>query len=115
MSAGPHHQVPMTQAQINQQQEQQKAAIQNAKLRSARPTDKSLPDGIEEACVDDGDVATSYKKLRDLERRLDAVMTRKRLDIVDTVSRNAKVRGISLDSQEAVPVDGVWLIHVLGL
>jgi len=91
MSAGPHHQVPMTQAQINQQQEQQKAALHNAKLRSARPTDKSLPDGIEEACVDDGVVAVAYKKLRDLERRLDATMTRKRLDIVDTVSRNAKV------------------------
>ncbi|KAK0626933.1 hypothetical protein B0T14DRAFT_424681 [Immersiella caudata] len=90
MSAGPHHQVPMTQAQINQQQEQQKAALHNAKLRSARPTDKNLPDGIEEACVDDGVVAVSYKKLRDLERRLDATMTRKRLDIVDTVSRNAK-------------------------
>jgi len=80
----------MTQAQINQQQEQQKAALHNAKLRSARPTDKSLPDGIEEACVDAGVVAVSYKKLRDLERRLDATMTRKRLDIVDTVSRTAK-------------------------
>jgi SWI/SNF-related matrix-associated actin-dependent regulator of chromatin subfamily D len=83
----------MTQAQINQQQEQQKAALHNAKLRSARPTDKSLPDGIEEACVDAGVVAVSYKKLRDLERRLDATMTRKRLDIVDTVSRTAKVCG----------------------
>ena len=91
MSAGPHHSVPMTQAQINQQQEQQKAALQNAKLRSIRPTDKNLPDGVEENCVDEGEVATAYKKLRDFERRLDATMTRKRLDIVDTVSRNAKV------------------------
>ncbi|KAK1832753.1 SWI/SNF and RSC complexes subunit ssr3 [Podospora conica] len=91
MSAGPHHhQVPMTQAQMNQAAEQQKAAIHNAKLRSARPTDKTLPDGVEQACVDDGQVAMAYKQLRDLERRLDATMTRKRLDIVDTVSRSAK-------------------------
>ncbi|KAK1761245.1 SWI/SNF and RSC complexes subunit ssr3 [Echria macrotheca] len=90
MSAGPHHSVPMTQAQINQQQEQQKAALHNAKLRSTRPTDKSLPDGIEEACVDSGEVARAYKKLRDFERRLDATITRKRLDIMDTVNRNEK-------------------------
>ncbi|KAK0704777.1 hypothetical protein B0H67DRAFT_497802 [Lasiosphaeris hirsuta] len=90
MSAGPHHSVPMTQAQINQQQEQQKAALHNAKLRSAKPTDKTLPDGIEETMTDEGVSAVAYKKLRDLERRLDATMTRKRLDIVDTVSRNAK-------------------------
>ena len=81
----------MTQAQMNQAAEQQKAASHNAKLRSARPTDKTLPDGVEEACVDDGVVAKAYKDLRDLERRLDATMTRKRLDIVDTVSRSAKV------------------------
>ena len=92
MSAGPHHhQVPMTQAQMNQAAEHQKAASHNAKLRSARPTDKTLPDGVEQACVDDGQVALAYKQLRDLERRLDATMTRKRLDIVDTVSRSAKV------------------------
>jgi SWI/SNF-related matrix-associated actin-dependent regulator of chromatin subfamily D len=81
----------MTQAQINQQQEQAKAAHHNAKLRSTKPTDKSLPDGVEETCVDEGEVANAYRRLRDFERRLDATMTRKRLDIVDTVSRNAKV------------------------
>lgn len=80
----------MTQAQINQAQEAQKAAIHNAKLRSAKPTDKSLPEGVEDTCVDEGEIASAYKKLRDIERRLDATMTRKRLDIVDTVSRNAK-------------------------
>ncbi|KAL2018787.1 hypothetical protein VTK56DRAFT_415 [Thermocarpiscus australiensis] len=90
MSAGPHHSVPMTQAQINQQHHQQQQANHLAKLRSRKPTDKNLPDGVEETLVGGGDVAIAYKNLRDFERRLDATMTRKRLDIVDSVSRNAK-------------------------
>ncbi|KAL2167960.1 hypothetical protein VTG60DRAFT_599 [Thermothelomyces hinnuleus] len=90
MSAGPHHSVPMTQAQINQQHHQQQQANHLAKLRSRKPTDKNLPDGVEEALAAGSDVATSYKQLRDLERRLDATMTRKRLDIVDSLSRNTK-------------------------
>ncbi|SPQ20592.1 1f918753-3d5a-4f4c-b6ea-875b2b68815e [Thermothielavioides terrestris] len=89
MSAGPHHSVPMTQAQINQQHHQQQQANHLAKLRSRKPTDKSLPDGVEETLVG-SDVAAAYKNLRDLERRLDATMTRKRLDIVDSLSRNTK-------------------------
>ncbi|KAK3303982.1 uncharacterized protein B0T15DRAFT_535173 [Chaetomium strumarium] len=88
-SAGPHHSMPITQAQINQQHHQQQQANHLAKLRSRKPTDKSLPDGVEETLVG-SDVAAAYKNLRDLERRLDATMTRKRLDIVDSLSRNAK-------------------------
>lgn len=95
MSAGhgPHHSVPMTQAQINQQHHQQQQANHLAKLRSRKPTDRSLPDGVEEVLVG-SDVAAAYKNLRDLERRLDATMTRKRLDIVDSLSRNTKVCSI---------------------
>ena len=91
MSAGPHHTVPLTQAQINQQHHQQQQANHLAKLRSRKPTDKNLPDGVEEALAGETEVGTSYKNLRDLERRLDATLTRKRLDIVDSLSRNAKV------------------------
>jgi SWI/SNF-related matrix-associated actin-dependent regulator of chromatin subfamily D len=91
MSAGPHHTVPLTQAQINQQHHQQQQANHLAKLRSRKPTDKNLPDGVEEALAADTDVGTAYKSLRDLERRLDATLTRKRLDIVDSLNRNAKV------------------------
>ena len=91
MSAGPHHSVPLTQAQINQQHHQQQQANHLAKLRSRKPTDKNLPDGVEEALAGDTQVGTAYKNLRDLERRLDATLTRKRLDIVDSLSRNAKV------------------------
>ncbi|KAL2195668.1 hypothetical protein P885DRAFT_70292 [Corynascus similis CBS 632.67] len=90
MSAGPHHSVPMTQAQINQQHHQQQQANHLAKMRSRKPTDKSLPDGVEETLAAGSDVGTCYKQLRDLERRLDATMTRKRLDIVDSLSRNTK-------------------------
>ncbi|KAK3320699.1 hypothetical protein B0T19DRAFT_430222 [Cercophora scortea] len=90
MSAGPHHSVPMTQSQIQAEKAARDQALQLAKIRSRKPTDKSLPDGVEETLVGDGNVALAYKNLRDFERRLDATMTRKRLDIVDSVSRNAK-------------------------
>jgi SWI/SNF-related matrix-associated actin-dependent regulator of chromatin subfamily D len=71
---------------------QQHAAAQAAELakrKSRKPTDKSLPDGIDACTVDE--VAQRYRDLRELERRLDATMTRKRLDIVDMLNRNAKV------------------------
>ncbi len=85
----PHHPMPMSQAQIQQQQHAQAAANELAKRRSRKPTDKSMPDGVESVAVGDG--VQRYKDLRDFERRLDATMTRKRLDIVDSVNRNPKV------------------------
>ncbi|EAQ86993.1 hypothetical protein CHGG_08246 [Chaetomium globosum CBS 148.51] len=83
MSAGPHHSVPMTQAQINQQHHQQQQANHLAKLRSGKPTDKNLPDGVEEGLSAGSDVAACYTQLRDLERRLDATMTRKSNTVED--------------------------------
>jgi len=91
MSAGPHHQVPMTQAQIQQENKRRDLENRFAKLRSRKPTDKNLPDGVEEALVGDGHLAVTYRNLRDFERRLDATITRKRLDILDSVSRSTKV------------------------
>jgi hypothetical protein len=90
MSSGPHHSVPLTQAQLVQQQQAQAHASELAKRRSRRPTDKSMPNGVEDTIIEAAGVQR-YKALRDLERRLDATMTRKRLDIVDSASRNAKV------------------------
>jgi SWI/SNF-related matrix-associated actin-dependent regulator of chromatin subfamily D len=74
------------------QQQQQQAAMQfeMAKRRSRKPTDKNIPDGIDDCIV--GDMAQKYRELRDFEQRLDATMTRKRLDIVDAVTRSVKVR-----------------------
>lgn len=89
MSTGPHHQVPLSQAQILQQQQHAAHQVEMAKRRSQKPTDKNLPDNIDDCTI--GDMAPKYLELRDFERRLDATMTRKRLDIVDSVSRNVKV------------------------
>ncbi|KAI8955770.1 hypothetical protein F4801DRAFT_174769 [Xylaria longipes] len=88
MSSGPHHQLPLTQAQMALQQQQAAVQFETAKRRSRKPTDKNLPDGVDDCIV--GDVAQRYRDLRDFERRLDATMTRKRLDIVDAVTRSVK-------------------------
>ncbi|KAI3393549.1 hypothetical protein diail_4140 [Diaporthe ilicicola] len=82
----PH--VPLNQAQLAEKQHQQQAAVERAKLRAKKPTDKTMPDGVEDCIMSDG--VQRYKDLRDFERRLDATITRKRLDIVDSVNKNAK-------------------------
>jgi SWI/SNF-related matrix-associated actin-dependent regulator of chromatin subfamily D len=56
--------------------------------RSRKPTDKTIPDGVEDVIVGEG--VQQYKTLRDLEKRLDASMVRKRLDIQDSISRTVK-------------------------
>jgi SWI/SNF-related matrix-associated actin-dependent regulator of chromatin subfamily D len=90
MISGSHPQNPLTPAQMQaQQQAAQAQASDRAKLRSRKPTDKNIPDGVEECIIGDG--VQRYKDLRDLERRLDATMMRKRLDIADAVNRNVKV------------------------
>ncbi|KAK8134066.1 hypothetical protein PG984_006078 [Apiospora sp. TS-2023a] len=88
MSSGPHPQVPLTQAQMAQQQQAAAMQVEMAKRRSRKPTDKNLPDNIDECTI--GEMGAKYRELRDFERRLDATMTRKRLDIVDSVNRSVK-------------------------
>lgn len=56
--------------------------------RSRKPTDKNIPDGIEDVIVGEG--VQQYKSLRDLEKRLDAAIVRKRLDIQDSISKTVK-------------------------
>lgn len=65
------------------------AAQQAARLKSRKPTDKNIPDGVEEFVYGDG--VQRYRDLRDFERRLDSTTTRKRLDLLDSVNRNVKV------------------------
>ncbi|KAF4977529.1 hypothetical protein FZEAL_5963 [Fusarium zealandicum] len=89
MSSGPHPSVPLTQAQIAQQQQAQAHASELAKRRSRKPTDKNMPEGVEDSIVD-AEGVQRYKDMRDVERRLDATITRKRLDIVDYTSRGSK-------------------------
>ena len=82
---------PPTQAQMQQQQQAMMHAQESAKRRSRKPTDKNLPDGIEDSIIDP-EVARRYKDLRDVERRLDAIITRKRMDAADNQARLSKVK-----------------------
>jgi SWI/SNF-related matrix-associated actin-dependent regulator of chromatin subfamily D len=56
--------------------------------RSRKPTDKNIPEGIEEVIIGEG--VEQYKNLRELEKRLDAAIVRKRLDIQDSISKTVK-------------------------
>ncbi|KAL9602682.1 MAG: hypothetical protein Q9219_001672 [cf. Caloplaca sp. 3 TL-2023] len=67
--------------------------------RTSQPTDKNIPDGIDHFIVGDG--VQQYKRIRDLERKLDAIMMRKRLDLQDTrqgASRRYKTMRIWLSN-----------------
>jgi SWI/SNF-related matrix-associated actin-dependent regulator of chromatin subfamily D len=92
MIAGAHPQTALTPAQMQQQQESQRKASEDAKRRSRRPTDKNIPEGVEEYVIGDG--VQRYRQLREVESRLDAAMMRKRLDIQDSRNRNLKVQWI---------------------
>ncbi|EXJ67299.1 uncharacterized protein A1O5_09312 [Cladophialophora psammophila CBS 110553] len=85
------HAAQQAQAQMMQQQAQQRnAAIEHqlAQRRVRKPTDRNLPDGLEEVVIGDG--VEQYKKLREAEKRLDHLMARKRLEIHDNLSKNVK-------------------------
>ncbi|KAL2889031.1 SWIB/MDM2 domain-containing protein [Ceratocystis lukuohia] len=76
-------------AAAQQAQAQAQAQAEMAKRRSQKPTDKNMPEGIEN-CIPDGELVEHYNKLRNYERRLDATITRKRLDALDSVNRYPK-------------------------
>ncbi len=77
-----------TAAQMQAQQASDAQKLELAKRRSRKPTDKNIPEGVEAVVLGDG--VQTYKDLREVERRLDAAMMRKRLDIQDSVNRNVK-------------------------
>lgn len=80
---GAPQQTPQQQ-QIAIAQENQRRELGRRLAR--RPADKNIPDGVEEVVI--GNAVEDYKKLRDVERRLDSVMMRKKLDISDAVARS---------------------------
>lgn len=85
--------VPMQQAAVNvpymaTQRNHLAHSSEAALRRSRKPTDKNLPDGIEGIVIGEG--VQQYKSLRELEKRLDAAVVRKRLDIQDSVSKTVK-------------------------
>jgi len=79
------------QAQLQQQRQQQQNAVlehQLAQRRAKKPTDRNMPDDLEDMIIGDG--VEQYKELREQERRLDYAIMRKRLDLQETFSRNNK-------------------------
>ncbi|KAI9852951.1 MAG: hypothetical protein M1838_003745 [Thelocarpon superellum] len=88
MNPAVHQQAAPTPAQVQAQQAAAAHERELAKRRSRKPMDKNIPEGVEDFVVGDG--VQHYKNLRELERRLDATMMRKRLDMQDAVNRNVK-------------------------
>lgn len=79
------------QQQLYQQQmAQRNAALEHqlAQRRARKPTDRNMPDGVEDLVVGEG--VQQYKDLREVEKKLDYAIMRKRLDIQDTMNRNVK-------------------------
>jgi SWI/SNF-related matrix-associated actin-dependent regulator of chromatin subfamily D len=74
-----HQQLAMQQQAIAHEREM-------AKRRSRKPTDLNISEEIQEL-VPNGDM---YSKIRDFERRMDATVMRKRLDVQEA-ARNYKV------------------------
>lgn len=82
----PQQAAPQTTPQQDEYQRlQTRRTIDRARNASKKPTDREIPDELEDVVVGDG--IERYKKLRDVERRLDAIMMRKRLDVSDNVNR----------------------------
>lgn len=88
MVAPPHAQTgqpQLTPAQLQQQHLEQIRRQDYARRQAKKPIDRDVPDEISEAVVGDG--VERYKQLREVEKKLDAVMMRKRLDISDNLQR----------------------------
>ncbi|KAF2193844.1 hypothetical protein K469DRAFT_549741 [Zopfia rhizophila CBS 207.26] len=87
-----HHQAPQHPGHGHIQAQQRAEQEKREKLRrqSKHPTDKNIPDGVDEICVGDG--VPRYRQLREIERTLDATMMRKKLDISDSVFRTSAPR-----------------------
>lgn len=77
-----HHPPQPTPQQLAAQQQIDAQKREAHKRLSKVPTDKEIPEGVEDYVL--GDSVSCYRKLRDLERKLDATMMRKRLDTQDT-------------------------------
>lgn len=80
-----HPQHAQQQAIAQQQQLQLQRQNDAARAKAKQPTDRNIPDELTEVIVGDG--VERYDKLRAVERRLDATMMRKRLDVTDNVAQ----------------------------
>ncbi|KAI4164523.1 MAG: hypothetical protein LQ342_001836 [Letrouitia transgressa] len=87
--------VPNAQAQAQAQARERHLQMQKdkydhqlARRRANKPTDKHMPDGVEDLIIGDG--VQQYKRLREVEKKLDSVMMRKRLDMQDARQSTSK-------------------------
>jgi SWI/SNF-related matrix-associated actin-dependent regulator of chromatin subfamily D len=55
--------------------------------KSNTPTDLELPEGLENYVVGDASIVQRYRALRDFERKVDAILTNKRLAVKDSAQR----------------------------
>ncbi|KAF3918667.1 hypothetical protein AA313_de0205933 [Arthrobotrys entomopaga] len=78
---------PLSQAQMQHQAAQARALeLEQAKRRARKPTDKTISPAIEDIAP----LTSSYNDIRALERRLDATIMRKRLDVQDAAAKLSK-------------------------
>lgn len=84
--APPRYTAEQTAFQAQNTKAQMDANMASRKARA--PTDLNLPDGIEETVIGDG--VQQYKKLQEIEGKLDATMMRMRLQIQDDMFRRPK-------------------------
>lgn len=79
-----------TMAQQQRHQHSHDKIQETFRRMSSVPTDREIPDGVDDMVI--GDVVPRYKALRDVERRLDAVMINKRLAVRDSGQRYERRR-----------------------
>lgn len=83
-----------TQAQQDLQRREEVRRREAAFRQARKPTDRNIPNDIADVVIGDG--VERYRNLRDVERRLDATMMRKRLDVAQglpsQIRRDATLR-----------------------
>lgn len=79
-------------AQQQQQQQEAHRRQEASKRQSRKPTDRNLPDSLEDVCIGDG--VERYKRLQEIERKLDTAMMQKRLDISEEYAHPRSREGI---------------------
>lgn len=77
-----------TQAQHEVHEQNERMKAEALKRRAQKPTDKNIPEGVEDLIIGDG--VQQYRRLREVERKLDAMMMRKKFDIHDSEKHNPK-------------------------
>lgn len=89
MGAGGHpHSAPQAQYASTQRSAVPPMDTDPSTRKASQPTDRTMPDGMDPLIIGDG--VQQYQRLRELERRLDAIMMRKKLDMQDSMYQQVK-------------------------